>query len=153
MKECPNCHKQVDESSCFCPFCGEDLQQKKVGMDESLRCPSCHGIIHEDDMTCPHCQKKLKYLEKLYPNEKRGILSLLLVGVGVAFCIVPFVSIICLVLALVFSLLEKDKCRYTKDATLFSIIGLCITVGIFVVSLIINLQNQSQTAMSFLFLY
>ena len=26
--ECPNCHKQVDEDSTFCKYCGRPLQQK-----------------------------------------------------------------------------------------------------------------------------
>ncbi len=148
MKECPNCHKHIDDSCSFCPFCGKDLQEQKVKMDDTLRCPSCHGIIHEDDFSCPHCNRKLKYLEKLYPNERRGLLCLILVGVGVAFCLVPFISFICLTIALILSLVEKDKSRYSKDATLFSIIGLCMTVGIFIVSLVVSLKNMDNTALS-----
>lgn len=151
MKTCPHCHKELEDSNAFCPFCGEDLQKNKVNMDDILRCPYCHEIIHAEDEKCPHCRRKLKFLEKLYPNEKRGFLALILVGVGVAFCIIPFVSFVCLIFALVVSLVEKEKSRYSKDAIIFSIIGLVFSAMIFIINVIVVIKSQdTQTATALL---
>lgn len=134
----------MEDSCSFCPYCGTDMQNKKTEMDQSLRCPYCHEIIHKEDVRCPRCEKKLKFSDKMNKDEKNGLNELLLAGLGMAFCLIPFVSLLFLILSCVFSSLDKSQGRYKKDAFFFSIIGLVLTTGILILNFCIVLQNARQ---------
>ncbi len=120
------------------------MQNTKTEMDQSLRCPYCHEIIHKEDVKCPRCQKKLKFSDKMNKEEKTGLYELLLVGLGMAFCLIPFVSLLFLILACVLSSVDKSQGRYKKDAFFFSIIGLVMTTGILILNLYLVFQNAKQ---------
>ncbi len=134
----------MDDSCSFCPYCGTDMQNTKTEMDQSLRCPYCHEIIHKEDVKCPHCQKKLKFSDRMNKDEKAGLYELLLAGLGMAFCLVPFVSLLFLALSCIFSCRDKSQGRYKKDAFFFSILGLVMSTGILILNLYLVFQNAKQ---------
>ncbi|MBR5350600.1 MAG: zinc-ribbon domain-containing protein [Prevotella sp.] len=51
MKECPNCHAQIEDNSLFCTECGKPFSQEKI-------CPHCGATMDEDDVFCQNCGKK-----------------------------------------------------------------------------------------------
>ena len=52
MKECPNCHAQIEDDSLFCTECGKPFPQGNT-------CPHCGTQMNEGDPFCQNCGKKL----------------------------------------------------------------------------------------------
>lgn len=51
MKECPNCHAQIEDDSLFCTECGKSLSESKT-------CPHCGAHMTEGDLFCQNCGKR-----------------------------------------------------------------------------------------------
>ena len=51
MKECPNCHAQIEDDSLFCTECGKPFPQENT-------CPHCGTQMNEGDPFCQNCGKK-----------------------------------------------------------------------------------------------
>ena len=50
MKECPNCHAQIEDDSLFCTECGKSFTVAKT-------CPYCGAPMKEGDVFCQNCGK------------------------------------------------------------------------------------------------
>lgn len=57
LKECPNCHVDIDMNSRFCPSCGLDTKKDEKSSN-AIKCLGCNSILHEDTKFCPECGKK-----------------------------------------------------------------------------------------------
>lgn len=60
-KICPNCGKEVELNTAFCPSCG--AEQEKISVEIFVpkgkrKCPGCEAIIDDKSVFCPNCGAK-----------------------------------------------------------------------------------------------
>lgn len=59
---CPNCNKDINANTSFCPYCGTKAVQTIEPKKLSLKCQNCGGTLDIDEnqtlMCCPFCGSK-----------------------------------------------------------------------------------------------
>src|SRR5450759_1801136 len=76
--QCPNCKKEIPDTSQFCSFCGQELVPDKIqiapkGIKERHlpQCPNCKRDVAYTSEKCPYCGHKL--VPQKAPEEKHII--------------------------------------------------------------------------------
>ncbi len=134
---CPHCNHEINDDVKYCPYCGKLVKSNNA----EFTCSYCHNEINKDDEICPHCQKKVRFFDRLNALEKKGFLSLVLVAAGFASCIMPFLSLPLLGIGCYAGFKDRDKDDRAKDAFVFGIVGLILEIIVFIINLILVMQN------------
>lgn len=146
--KCQRCGKEVKENSKFCSHCGANLSD-----DDAFRCPHCKGVISSYDNVCPHCNEKLKWSHQVNQNDKKGLLLLVLVGVSLSFCLIPFIGTVLSVISLVLSIIFMKTIKYAFDSFILSIISTVLCFSLLIMVLVYNLNNVNITDSIFFFMF